>query len=81
MSATTSTTRVARKPKATLALAATAVATGALALTLGAPAPAEAAFPGINGKIAYVSRDAVSSNIWVMNGDGSGRTYLTSSTP
>jgi uncharacterized repeat protein (TIGR01451 family) len=34
----------------------------------------------VNGKIAYASRDAVSTNIWVMNADGSNRTYLTSST-
>ena len=54
--------------------------------TPGARAPPQrprarppAAFPGVNGKIAYASQDAVSSNIWVMNPDGSGRTYLAAS--
>jgi Tol biopolymer transport system component len=45
----------------------------------GSASPAEAAFPGVNGKIAYASQDAVSSNIWVMNPDGSGRTCLAAS--
>jgi uncharacterized repeat protein (TIGR01451 family) len=60
--------------------AALVVATGVLTVMLGAGAPAEAAFPGNNGKIAYAAYDAVSYNIWVMNADGSNRTYLTSST-
>jgi len=77
MTTTGSTTRVARKPTATLAAAAVAAAT--LVLALGSASPAEAAFPGVNGKIAYASQDAVSSNIWVMNPDGSGRTYLAAS--
>jgi uncharacterized repeat protein (TIGR01451 family) len=79
MRPTTSRQRASRKRKAALTAAALAVATGALALTLGSAGPAEGAFPGINGKIVYASRDAVSWNIWVMNADGSGRTYLAAS--
>jgi uncharacterized repeat protein (TIGR01451 family) len=57
-----------------VALLAATIASGALA------APADAAFPGANGKIAYTARDGVSYNIWTMNADGSGRTYLAAST-
>ena len=60
-------------------LLAVAATSGVLAATLGTAGPAGAAFPGNNGKIAYAAYDAVSYNIWVMNPDGSNRTYLTSS--
>ena len=59
--------------------AALVAAAGVLAVILGAAAPAGDAFPGSNGKIAYAGYDSTSYNIWVMNADGSGRTYLTSS--
>jgi Tol biopolymer transport system component len=43
-----------------------------------ATAPAQAAFPGQNGKIAFVStRNVDSRDIFVMNADGSGETPLT----
>jgi hypothetical protein len=44
-----------------------------IAFAVAAP-PAQAAFPGQNGKIAFV----VSGDIWTMNPDGSDRTQLTS---
>jgi len=55
---------------------------GAIALALAAvllvPAePAGAAFPGTNGKIAFVSNRDGDSEIWVMNQDGSGPMRLT----
>lgn len=44
---------------------------------IGAPA-GYAAFPGENGKIAFVSnRDGGTSDIWTMNADGTGLTQLT----
>jgi TolB protein len=68
------------KPPAVLDRLRVAVAvTGALAVVLGSAGPAMAAFPGLNGKIAYAAYDEFSSNIWVMNADGSGRTYLAAS--
>jgi Tol biopolymer transport system component len=39
--------------------------------------PAQAAFPGLNGKIAFVSAPSADSDISVMNPDGSGGTNLT----
>ena len=65
---------------AAVARFAVAIITGALAVALASAGPASAAFPGANGKLAYASQDAVSPNNWVMNADGFGRTYLTSST-
>jgi TolB protein len=51
----------------------------ALAL-VGIPASARAAFPGSNGKIAFVStRDGGWPDVYVMSSDGSGVTRLTSS--
>jgi Ca2+-binding RTX toxin-like protein len=51
------------------------LATGVLVFAvLGAPLVAEAAFPGLNGKIAF-ERD---NEIFLMNGDGSGAAPLTS---
>lgn len=38
---------------------------------------ASATFPGVNGKIAFVSDKEGVENIYVMNSDGSGRTRLT----
>src|SRR6266571_3038930 len=38
---------------------------------------ADAAFPGLNGKIAFVSERGGSNEIWLMNGDGTGQTQLT----
>jgi TolB protein len=40
-------------------------------------APADAAFPGGNGKIAFVHSTGGSSQVYVMNQDGTGRTPLT----
>ena len=51
------------------AIAALAVLTG-----LALAAPAQAAFPGQNGKIAFVA----GGHIWTMNLDGTARTQLTS---
>lgn len=56
---------------------------GLIVLTLGVFArpqpPARAAFPGANGKIAFVSDRDGSMEVFVMNADGSGQTNLTSS--
>jgi uncharacterized repeat protein (TIGR01451 family) len=57
-----------------------AISTCALAATLALSGAARAAHPGINGKIAFAGYSAGDYNIWVMNADGSYRTYLTSST-
>ena len=57
-----------------------AVFAGACALLIGAPA-ASASFPGRAGKIAFVSDAEGSSDIAVMNADGSGRESLTTGTP
>jgi hypothetical protein len=55
---------------------------GALAVTclaaLALAAPADAAFPGANGKIAFVHSTGGPGQIYVMNQDGTGRTPLTS---
>ncbi|HUU97683.1 MAG TPA: hypothetical protein VM487_18260, partial [Phycisphaerae bacterium] len=40
--------------------------------------PAEAAFPGVNGKIAFTTGRDGNYEIYVMNPDGSGLTRLTS---
>ena len=47
---------------------------GMLAATAG---PALAAFPGMNGKVAFESNRDGNVEIYVMNGDGSGQTNLT----
>jgi hypothetical protein len=46
------------RQRAVVSLLALAIMTGALALTLASAGPAGAAFPGLNGKISYASRDA-----------------------
>jgi TolB protein len=56
-----------------------AVLAGACALLIGASS-ASASFPGRAGKIAFVSDASGSSDILVMNADGSGRESLTSGT-
>ena len=55
------------------------IALAALSSFLASPAgtPAEAAFPGINGKIVFVSERDGNQEIYVMNADGSGQTRLT----
>ena len=42
--------------------------------------PAHAAFPGQNGKIAFSSDRDGDAEIYVMNGDGTGQTALTTNT-
>jgi Tol biopolymer transport system component len=59
--------RLARWP---LLLAALAV--------LGPPVSADAAFPGRNGKLAFVSARDGNWELYVMNADGSSETRLTS---
>jgi len=59
-------------PLSLVLLAAAVVAV--LALGRG---PAESAFPGANGKIAFVSGRNGWSQVYVMNADGSGQTNLT----
>lgn len=46
-------------------------------LAFGAAAPVRAAYPGVNGKIAFESERAGEPDIWVMNGDGSNPVNLT----
>ena len=58
-------------------LAVTLSAAVALTLVIGALS-ASAAFPGANGKIAFTSERDGNQEIYVMNGDGSGVTRLTS---
>src|SRR3954469_2666593 len=55
-------------------LAALLVAAGALVAGLAVGStPAPAAFPGLNGKIAFESERSGNDDIFVMNGDGSGQ--------
>lgn len=55
------------------------VAALAAGATLGAVAAADAAFPGANGKIAYVVNVAGNFEIFTANPDGSGATNITNS--
>jgi Tol biopolymer transport system component len=48
----------------------------ALAASLRPAAPAAAAFPGVNGKIAFTSYRTGGGDIYVMNADGSSQTRL-----
>jgi hypothetical protein len=41
------------------------------------PSAAHAAFPGLNGKIAYYTQQGTSDDIWVMQPDGSGNGPIT----
>ncbi len=41
---------------------------------LVAPPPAEAAFPGLNGKIAFRTNRDSNDEVYAMNADGSGQT-------
>jgi Tol biopolymer transport system component len=63
-----------RKTRLFLILATLSLAAGMLASTLG---PALAAFPGINGKIAFESLRDGDMEIYVMEADGSGQMNLT----
>jgi Tol biopolymer transport system component len=65
------TKRSLRLPGLFLALLATA------AVALMFPLAADAAFPGINGKIAFVSDRDGTSEVYSMNPDGNGQTRLT----
>jgi TolB protein len=58
-----------------------AIFAGACALLIAAPGPALASFPGRAGKIAFASDASGSSDIVVMNADGSGRESLTTGRP
>jgi hypothetical protein len=59
------------------------LALAVLVVLLAVPAPAQAAFPGQNGRIAFVRPDPVvggDNEIWTMNPDGSSQTKLTDNT-
>ena len=63
-----------RKTRVFLILVTLGLMAGILALTIG---PTLAAFPGINGKIAFESIRDGNLEIYVMNADGSGQMNLT----
>jgi len=63
-----------RKTRVFLILATLGLMVGMLALTMGS---ARAAFPGLNGKIAFESKRDVNSEVYIMNSDGSGQMNLT----
>ena len=46
-------------------------------MIVAVPPPAHAAFPGLNGKIAYYTQPGTSDDIWVMQPDGSGNAPIT----
>ena len=63
-----------RKTRVFLILATLGLVAGMITATIG---PAMAAFPGINGKIAFESLRDGNMEIYVMNADGSGQMSLT----
>jgi Tol biopolymer transport system component len=64
-------------PTRLLPLIAAVALTTLLLLMIAAAKPAGAAFPGENGKMAFVRGVDSNSEIYVMDGDGSGQTSLT----
>jgi len=72
--------RIARRSRLSVLLSLGLIAAVVLALVpLGGPTPGKAAFPGVNGKIAFVSdRDEPGNwDIYVMNPDGTSVARLT----
>jgi len=61
-------------------VAAAATLAACLVAWVGIQNPAEAAFPGVNGKIAFVSNRDGNYEIYVMNADGSNVVRLTNNT-
>src|SRR5215208_1978170 len=59
------------------ALIVEAVLVGCAAALLAVSEKAEAAFPGENGHIAYVSNDGEDHEIYAINGGGGGKVQLT----
>jgi Tol biopolymer transport system component len=55
-----------------------AAVAGVVALA-GPTGPAQAAFPGVNGRIVFLSERDGNAEIYAMNADGSGQTNLTNS--
>ena len=68
----------AKYPGARTTLAAGLMLAVVLLVLAASVDPAEAAFPGKNGKIAYVKESFRGSGIFTMNPDGSGQSKLTS---
>jgi hypothetical protein len=68
--------RKSRSPASLGRLGAVGIAL-ALLSPVGAATPADAAFPGLNGHIAFQSNRDGNFEIYVMNPDGSGQTRLT----
>jgi TolB protein len=72
-------THTPRRSRLRVLVSLLAIVTSALAVTLASSGSAGATHPGLNGKIAFAGYGAGDYNIWIMNADGSYRTYLTSS--
>jgi dipeptidyl aminopeptidase/acylaminoacyl peptidase len=58
-------------------LAAATLLAACLLVLVGIEKAAEAAFPGVNGKIAFISSRDGNNEIYIMDGDGSNQTRLT----
>lgn len=56
------------------------LAVGMLLIIVVLVKPAEAAFPGKNGKIAYVGHDGNDSEIYTINPEGGGKVQVTNNT-